>query len=188
MSEQLNLSIELEFTSENYNYLFDKLKENNIDYTFTGDSRISRLDKIVIKPEASVRGLELNIPYTETFETLRKICDIFDNHVILTNNCCLHLHYPIANIEDCDKIYNYYCANEQSIIAAAQEQNMYVNLNKPTATPTINPIRYLNMNVYKAYEMHGTVEHRIYKATFNYNKLVWAINQTKQIISNALSQ
>ena len=46
-------------------------------------------------------------------------------------------------------------------------------------------VRRKNMNINLSNMKHGTVEHRIYKATFNYNDIMFAVNQTLNIIENS---
>ena len=183
----LEIGIEIEFISNDYMYLFEKLKENNINFIITGNHKYSDCENLIIKPEPSVRGFELNIPPTMTFEELENICNIFNGHTDFTSNSALHIHIPINDKYDCDKIYNYYYKNENTIINDANNKGVYVDLNKSISTPSMVPIKMLNMNVYKSFETHNTVEHRIYKATFNYEDICWIINQTKEIIENALS-
>ena len=178
--------IEIEFLSSDYTDIFTALVSNNIDFKISGNPKESDTTKIIIKPELSVKGFEINIPPNTSEQTLSTICSIFSTRTTFSEKCAMHIHTHVEDITDVGAIFNYYKLHERSIINAAKAADVYVNLNDSNNSQYGVESTFVNMNCYKAFEKHHTVEHRIYKATFDYNKILWALNQTQNIISSAL--
>ena len=175
--EEIKVGIEIEFLLSDYYKLFKLLIENNIYFKFCPQQFQGSTEEICIKPEFTVRGgIEITLPPTCTFQQLQLICNICKN-ATFTEKCAMHIHF-VPKYES-ESYYKYYCKNEQDIINAAKAQGLYLNLNKSVVDAST--ARNSNLNIYRSMERHGTIEHRIYKATFDYDKILWAINQTKQI-------
>lgn len=182
----INCGLEIEFSSNNFAELFKALLNNpSIPVSIVGELT-KTFSNISIKPEATVNGFEIVFPPTTTEEELESICGLIQPYAIFIENCAMHVHIPISEEKQLPQIYDYYARHESGIIQEAQEQDLYVDLNVSNLSDT--PTRKKNLNVYYAYRKHKTVEHRIYKATFDYTQIMWAINQTKQIIADALAE
>lgn len=184
----INCGLEIEFKCDDCMELIDLLKQNNISIKIIGNPRNTSVSDIVLKPEVTVRGFELNFPPTTDELTLRTICNLFKDKTVFNKRCALHVHIPVENISDVDKIYNYYAEHETEIINTAKEAKLYVNLNRSINKTFDKENKFINMNCYKAFKSHHTVEHRIYKATFNFDEICWCIHQTQEIITNALKE
>lgn len=167
--------IEIEFVSDNYTNIIDILKKYNCVIRF--DCKYSNSTELILKPEGTVRGCELNIP--PDFNRLEELCEELKSLVSFTERCAMHIHVDSRGL-NLDKLNTYYINNEASIIS--QAGNKYVDLN---FSNTKGIGRKRNMNIFVSSTMHNTVEHRIYKSTFNYNDIVFAINQTLNIIEES---
>lgn len=182
----LNCGIEIEFLSGDYRGLLLALVEQDIEFFLTGNNRETSTEHLIIKPDLSTRGFEFNIPPNYTEEQLQLLCTTIGNYAYTSDLCAMHIHIPVTQ-NDLSLIEEYYIAHQVDIIQAAKDQNLYVNMNRNNVENDTLQLRRTNMNTVKAFRAHGTVEHRIYKSTFDYNKIMWAVNQTKEIINEALS-
>lgn len=171
-----NYGIEIEFLSYNYYEIFDILKKYNCVISF--DSKYSNNNELILKPESTVKGCELNIP--PGFKYLKNLCEDLQPLATFNERCAMHIHVDSKTL-NLEKLNEYYINNEDKIITEAD--NLYLNLNYSNSMKVI--VRRKNMNINLANMKHGTVEHRIYKATFNYNDIMFAVNQTLNIIENS---
>lgn len=177
--------LEIEFMSDNCASLIKETLDNNINIIVSSDSKFSNEKDIILKPEYSTRGFELNIPPETTYEQLLKICNIFSKYSYFSNKCSLHIHLGISNnITDKDlyDINDKYICKQTEIINEANEKCLYANLNNFNIENLITFTSKYNLNIFNSYKNHNTIEHRIYKGTFNYEDIVWCINQTKSIL------
>lgn len=168
--------IEIEFVSNNYYKVLEIL--NSFGCIVTFDGRYGNSNELILKPEATVKGCELNIP--PNFNRLEELCEALKPYVQFTERCAMHIHVDSEGI-DLDKLNNYYIEHENQIISRAG--NRYVDLNYSNSK--VLTCRRKNMNIALSNMKHGTVEHRIYKATFNYNDVMFAVEQTLSIIEES---
>lgn len=179
------IGIEIEFISNDYLNIFTILKENNINFIFSPYCKYSDKEHIILKPESTVKGMELNIS-PNNLNQLKKICNLLKPNTYFNNKCALHIHISDDSI-NLDKVYDYYINNESNIIEECKKKNLYLNLNKSLnyfSKSQLQYIRKTNINIYNSYNIHKTIEHRIYKATFDYDSIMWCINQTIKIIDS----
>ena len=185
------IGLEIEFLSEDLSNVIHALENNGITAVVNMYNKYSDINNHIIKYEPSIKGCEITIsPYK--INELQTICSALQNITTFVDNCALHIHISDEAItqESLDTIFNYYKRHEEEIIQNCIDNEMYVNLNSSVKRTNYYGDfipRKLNMNIYRAFKDHGTIEHRIYKATFDYNKIIWCINQTKDIIQAALS-
>ena len=156
--------------------VIDILKVYNCIFTY--DSNYNSTDKLVLKPEGIVKGCELNIP--PGFIYLEELSESFSQYVHFNERCTMHIHVDSEGI-DLEKLNTYYINNESSIISSAGYR--YAKLNTSNSKKFV--CRRKNMNIVLSNIKHATVEHRIYKATFNYDDIMFAVNQTLQIIEDS---
>ena len=168
--------IEIEFISKNYYKLFEVLKKYDCVITF--DTKYSNKKELILKPEATVRGCELNIP--PGFNELENLCKDLQPLATFNERCAMHIHVSSKKL-DLEKLKTYYINNEAEIISEAG--NLYTNLNFSNSMKVA--VRKKNMNIDLANMKHGTVEHRIYKSSFDYIDIMFAVTQTLQIIEES---
>lgn len=174
------IGIEIEFSCKD---IFQFLKEldPNIFYIFTANSAKKNLPlipyQIIIKPECTVEnGWELNIP--PGYPEILRVLEAFRKNdlVSFTEKCALHVHVDIDELlSPMEEVIENYKINEEKYIQEAIDKGMYLNLN--TSITDTKDTRKKNLNI-KAIERHHTLEHRIYKATFNYSEYRWCIKHT----------
>ena len=188
----MKYGIEIEFCikDDELLLLLNDFKETyKNSFVFSLEHTTSSLDKIIIKTEPTVKGgLEINIPPNFTND-LENICSLINKYnVYYTNNCALHIHIDATNI-NLNRLINYYSNNEQDILNYAIEQELtdkyHIALNRSINEDRIQNCKFIHMNIYHAFINHRTVEHRIYKATTDYNKIKQCIDQTINIIKQA---
>jgi len=171
------VGLEIEFQADLRN-IFDTFK--SIPFLFVNEihNKEDYLDKVVFKPEPTVNGYELNICSNNVY--LRQVLDGLKRIATITDKCALHIHIPIQDINySLIDIYNKYAELEDTIIKEAQDNNMYLDLNESITSKSNTRKKNLNLLSLKH---HHTIEHRIYKATFDLNKIKYAINQTTSIL------
>lgn len=180
----MQIGLEIEINSTNYNQLLKVLLEN-IDFEFSPSCSKTNSTKLIIKPEPTTKGLELNIP--PNYTQLEYLINLIKPYIYFVDNAALHVHISdeCINENTLDDYFNYYCGHEKEIIEEAKQANVYVNLNK--SLKILNPTnrkfsKFVNLNIYPSFKEHGTIEHRIYKATLDIDKINWCIEQTKKII------
>lgn len=170
------VGIEIEFIPYDYYKLIDILKSYNCVISF--DARYTNSEELILKPECTVKGCELNIP--PNFDKLKELCKDLQPLVHFNDRCAMHIHVSSIGI-DLNKLNEYYINNEASIIKEADYR--YVDLNFSNAMKGIG--RRRNMNIFASDMKHKTIEHRIYKATFNHDDIMFAVEQTLNIIENS---
>lgn len=180
--------LEIEFLIDKQK-LFQALKDNNIEYVYSDKMKTEKHNVIVLKPEKTLKhenGIEINFPPSEDFTLIKTVLTILNTlDVSFNERCALHVHVGINNEDELEKIKYYYIQHQDEIINLAKD--LYINLNKPVLNnDTILNGKFRNMNLYYAFKTHQTVEHRIYKATINFEEVKFCIEQTLNIISAAL--
>lgn len=171
--------------------LFKALQENNIPYVYYDRMKTPRNEVLVIKPEKTLKhedGIEINFPPSDNYVLIEQVLKILNKlDVQFTDNCALHVHVGV-NKEDVVPIAKYYIKHQEEIINEAGP--LYTKLNKMTAERCITlPVdKFFNLNINSAFRLHGTVEHRIYKATLNLEEVKFCISQTLDIINKALNK
>lgn len=184
----IGLEIELYFKDELLDVL-DYFRNKYKNFKFTLDYKYSSITELVFKTDPTIKGgIEINIPPC-LFNSLEDILnDVNKFNPYYSGNCCLHIHVGAENI-NIGKLYNYYKDNETEILDFAVNNGLtdktHINLNKSIQEKVL---KYQHMNIWQAYMNHNTVEHRIYKATTDYNKIKQCIDQTINIIKQAGEQ
>ena len=189
--DQYHIGAELEFNCDNIDNLLKTFKENNIDYEWV-DVRTPANEKLTLKTEKSVDGYEICFP--PSYDKTELILSLMESQCYFTERCTLHIHvsnYNKINTNSLETIYNYYRENEGYIIQEIADKDLFLNLNFWSREINNNidkyNIRKQNLNIFGAYRLHRTIEHRVYKATFNYEDFIWCINNTLNIIKTALN-
>ena len=85
----------------------------------------------------------------------------------------MHIHVSLESMtfNDSTKIFNYYLLHQDEIIDQARKLDLYVDLNK-YVTETNRSLRRTNLNTVAAFLKHKTIEHRIYKSTIDFDKII----------------
>lgn len=167
------------------------LTKNNIEFKYYEKQRKNEDDCLVLRSERSLfnpNGLELNFPSSYSFEEISSVLQLVQSlGATFNKKCALHIHvsWPDITEQAVAKVREYYIANQNAIIEETKQQALYVNLNLKVDGTNYKK-RCTNLNSFAAFLKYGTVEHRIYKSTIDTTKLLFAINQTKTIIENAL--
>lgn len=169
--------IEIEFFSNlNLIQILNLFNKNHIYYLYTNFPYFSSEQYIVIKPDETIPGgYELNIP--PTYKKIQTLCEILEPVSYFTDRCALHIHYDKTNI-DINSTKLMYALYEQEIVQDAKDHDVYVNLNKSILDENSKQ-KYRNLRLFTR---HNTIEHRIYKATFDYDLIQWCIHQLDKII------
>lgn len=183
----LDIGIEIEFIPLDYFIFFKTLIDKNIIFVFSPQQNTPGVREfLLIKPEVTVLGgIEINIPPTYTYEELYKLCEVLkESGYTITDKCALHIHFKPRF--ELSAYAQYYLARQEIILSEAKEKGLYAALNDPLTAESYDDTnrrnrRAFNLNIHRAYTAHGTIEHRIYKSTLDYNEIIWCINQTKKI-------
>lgn len=169
--------------------LFEELEKNNIKYVYIDSMRCETHDILVIKKELTLKepnGIELNFPPSEDYDLIKKVLTILNTlDVRFNNKCALHVHIDFSNKtrNDLQRLHDYYVDNQDKILYETIKKGLYLNLNKPLKKgEKISPRRMSNINILNAFTMHGTIEHRIYRSTIDFEGVKFCIEQTKSII------
>ena len=182
--------LEIEFIA-NKQLLFQAFKTNNIEYVYYDKMKTEKHDIIVLKPEKTLKhenGIEINFPPSDDFMLIKQVLHILNSLDISFNeHCALHVHVGISNEDELEQLKSFYIKHQDEIISEAMNHDVYINLNKPVLeTDNLVSGKFRNMNLYYSFKTHQTVEHRIYKATINFDEVKFCIEQTLNIISAAL--
>lgn len=187
----LNVGIEIEFTTPDIAEFLGKLYDANIDFKFFDKldrhKRQSSKEVLVIKPDESLgrNGWEINIPPNLYGFEIKMILDILKScNIELTDKCALHVHIDTYYLSkfNLDNIYKYYVNSQRGLIEDSKTRGLYLDLNNELPeSPKDVRSRKTNLN-FRAITKHGTLEHRIYKSTLNFDEVMWCVNQTINII------
>lgn len=191
----MKFGLEIEFYTDKI-ALFNKLDELGIPYKYIPrPGKLVLTDKLLFKNECTLRndnGIEVNFPPVNNFEEIQDyILGIASIPYSFDERCALHVHYDFSDhsSDDLDKIHNYYSTHQDEIKSAAKEKGVYVNLNRDLVYGEYRRKgRLFNINLYRSFDKHRTIEHRIYKSTFNLDKIRFCVEQTRDIIEKALSE
>ena len=171
-----SIGIEIELIA-NKQLFMEQLKAQKIDYLEVKPPLKNNSAQLVIKPETTLKdplGFEINFPPSYTFEDIEKVLNILNRFDIKFNDrCAMHIHISFhdINLELIKKIYNYYLEVQSSILADARKADLYAGLNE-FSNKTNQKIRRNNLNTISAFKRHKTIEHRIYKSTIDFDKII----------------
>lgn len=180
--------LEIKFIT-NKQLLFQALKNNNIEYVYYDKMKTEKHDIIVLKPEKTLKdnnGIEINFPPSKDLRLIENVLNILNTlNIQFNERCALHVHVGIDNEDELEKIKYYYIQHQDEIINQAKD--VYINLNKPVLeNDSILSGKFRNMNLYRAFKYHQTIEHRIYKASINFDEVKFCVEQTLNIVREAL--
>lgn len=187
----MKFGLEIEFITDKEK-LFKTLQDNNIEFIYFDKMKTPTQDIIVLKKENTLKdinGVEINFPPSEDFTLIEKVLKILNTLDITFNEkCALHVHIDFSNhtIDDLFKVKKYYLAHQEEIIDEAINNNVYVNLNKFLIDDDNLGGKFRNINLLYAFIYHKTVEHRIYKAILDFEKVKFCVEQTSNIVRDAL--
>ena len=191
---KIGIEIEFNMTNEDLAEFMTDLYLEDIDYEFYDELkahyRHTSVSELVIKPERSISGWEVNIP-PNMIGRLEAILGLLNKHnPTFHEKAALHIHVDTYYLSrfNIDCLHNYYFAHQDEIIKFAEEHDLYLDLNAPVLENMKDEKRKTRLNIRHAMAKHKTVEHRIYKATTDYNKVLIAISQTLNIIKEGVNE
>lgn len=188
----MKFGLEIELITDKQK-LFKELEKNKIDYINIDKMRCGTHDILVIKPEFTIKdpnGIELNFPPNENYDLIEKVLTILNTlDVRFNNKCALHVHIDFNNHtrKDLQRLHDYYVDNQDKILYETIKKGLYLNLNDNLKKgELLTPKRRCNLNLINAFVNHGTVEHRIYKSTINFDEVKFCIEQTMKIVEESI--
>lgn len=199
--------IEIEVFINDLEELKSKLEQYNIPYIYVEKGKEVYFDKVKLTRDSSLfkhektsnlKGIELDLPPSEDYILLEKICNILQEiNAKPIYNCALHIHMDCTDLEELDvkRFYLFYKKNENSIkeLVKQIQPNNDFKLNRD-----VNTIRYFfeeiktkvprfyNLNI-KSYYRIKTVEHRIFSGTINFDEIKKCVELTQNIFNKGVN-